>query len=116
MSDDFWKMKHVYAQMNRTAKSQAAPETKAVRDPKATQTSERNPLATTQVFVGLLNEGTEVWRPVQARQLGGARYEILGPVPAEEMWQFQPGAKVLCKEKAFADGTKGLVAYERIAP
>jgi hypothetical protein len=101
MSDDFWKMKHVYAQMNGSATSQAA---------------ERKTAATTRVFVALLNEGTEVWRPVEAKPLGGQKYEILGPVPTEEVWQFQPGAQVLCQEKTFADGTKGLVACEGVAP
>jgi hypothetical protein len=42
MSDDFWKMKHVYAQMNRTANSQAAPEKNAVTDKKPTQTLDVN--------------------------------------------------------------------------
>ena len=71
--------------------------------------------AAVQIFVALLDEGAEVWRPVEARPLGGESYEILGPVPADERWQFTPGQRVLCREKAFSDGSKGLVAYEVVA-
>jgi hypothetical protein len=31
------------------------------------------------VQVALLNEGTEVWRPVQARSLGGSQFRIVEP-------------------------------------
>ena len=65
----------------------------------------------TQIYVALLTEGTEVWRPVQAKALGGGEYEILGTVPEEEFWQFSPGTRVRCKEKHFADGAFGLIAY-----
>ena len=80
-----------------------------------TRTLERNMVAATQVFVALLDEGTEVWRPVQARPLGGDRYELLGIVPAGERWQFTPGQRVRCREKTFSGGSKGLVAYESVA-
>ena len=65
-----------------------------------------------QIYVVLLNEGTEVWRPVQARPLGGDIFEIMGIVPAEESWQFSPGTKVRCQMKTSSDGSTGLVAYE----
>src|SRR5262245_33554283 len=48
------------------------------------------------VFVSLLDEGTDVWRPVQARPLGGNLYRIIGVDAdlADETWQFSPGAIV----------------------
>jgi hypothetical protein len=68
-----------------------------------------------EIYVALLNEGTEVWRPVQARALGGGEFEILGIVPAGELWQFPPGTRVRCKEHHFADGIAALRAYEKVA-
>ena len=41
-----------------------------------------------RVFVALLNEGTEVWRPADAEPLGGDLYRLLGTVPDDESWQF----------------------------
>jgi hypothetical protein len=66
----------------------------------------------THVFVALLEEGTDVWRPVQARPLGSGEFELLGIVPTGETWQFPPGTLVKCKAKSLADGTVALVAYE----
>ena len=68
-----------------------------------------------EIYVALLNEGVEVWRPVQARALGGGEFEILGIVPAGESWEFLPGTRVRCKEHHFADGETGLRAYEKVA-
>ena len=70
---------------------------------------------TREIYVALLNEGTTVWRPVQARPLAGDEFEILGPVPAEETWEFPPGAVVRCKTHRFNDGVVGLRAYEQVA-
>ena len=68
------------------------------------------------IFVALLNEGTEVWRPVSAKAFGDNEFEILGIVPPQESWQFLPGVRVRCTEKVFADGSKALVAYAAVAP
>jgi hypothetical protein len=57
-----------------------------------------------KVFVALLNEGTEVWRPVDAEHLGGDLYRLLGLVPDDESWQFQPGDTVHCAAKVFREG------------
>ncbi len=68
---------------------------------------------TTTIYVALLNEGTSCWRPVRAEVLDGGLYRILGSVPEEESWEFEPGATVRCREKIFNGGSKGLVAHER---
>jgi len=72
--------------------------------------------ATVEIYVALLDEGTSVWRPVQAKPLGDSAYEILGVVPEEETWEFKPGTTVRCKEQVFSSGARGLVAYEAVAP
>ncbi len=68
----------------------------------------------TEIYLALLGEGVEVWRPVQAIHIGKDIYEIISsnPDPEDEHWQFHPGDFVRCKDKVFADGTKGKVAYK----
>lgn len=66
-----------------------------------------------QIYVALLGEGTEVWRPVEAEQIGPVAYRLAGPVPEGETWEFQPGDVVRCKEKLFFEGVSGLVAIAR---
>jgi hypothetical protein len=73
-------------------------------------------MGTVQIYVAVVDDGTEVWRPVQARVVGDDVFELLGVIPAEESWQFQPGARVRCKTKVFANGERGQVAYEQVAP
>ena len=58
------------------------------------------------IYMQLLDEGTDVWRPVQAETLAGGLFRVLGPVPQDEKWAFSPGAIVLCK---LSDGVH--VAY-----
>jgi hypothetical protein len=65
------------------------------------------------VYVALLGEGTEVWRPVAAEQVGPDLFRLLGPAPEGESWEFGPGAVVRCRERAFAGGARGLVAAEQ---
>jgi hypothetical protein len=63
-----------------------------------------------RIFVKLLDEGTECWKPINANPVGNGVYEILGIVPSGEAWEFGPGARVRCQPKTFADGSTGLVA------
>jgi hypothetical protein len=65
------------------------------------------------VFIRLLDEGTDVWRPIQATNRGGGEYLLLGTAPTDENWEFGPGDLVRCVPRRFADGTEGLVATER---
>ncbi len=65
------------------------------------------------VYVPLLNEGTEVSRPTEARHIAGDQYELLatnGYQESEEEWKFLPGTIVRCKKtdgylKAYAAAT-----------
>ena len=48
------------------------------------------------IYVALLDEGIDVWRPVMARRLPGGTYLILEQNydRSTETWQFEPGAVV----------------------
>ncbi|MGO9935577.1 MAG: hypothetical protein ACLPV8_27730 [Steroidobacteraceae bacterium] len=63
----------------------------------------------------LLNEGTDCWRPVNAKERSEGVFEILGIMPAGEEWQFAPGTRVRCRPKLFADGPIAPVAFELVA-
>jgi len=62
------------------------------------------------IYMPLRNEGTEVWRPVQAERCDDGSYRVLGPVPSGEEWVFSPGSVVRCEPHSFQDGKNGLVA------
>ena len=50
-----------------------------------------------QIYVRLLNEGTEVSRPTEAVSCGGGLYRLLptaGYDPDDEEWEFFPGSVV----------------------
>jgi hypothetical protein len=68
-----------------------------------------------QVFVALVDEAVACWRPTSARHLGEDRYLLSGPIPEGEIWEFQPGETVRCREWIFQDGTVGLVAFQHAA-
>jgi hypothetical protein len=67
------------------------------------------------VFVPLLDEGVDVWRPASAAPLGGDLFLILPvAIPETERWSYPPGQVVRCSDHAFADGVRGLAAVEAI--
>jgi hypothetical protein len=65
------------------------------------------------IYVALLNESVDVWRPVKARKIGSNVYQITeAEIPEGEEWEFGPGSVVNCKENTFANGSVALVAYK----
>jgi hypothetical protein len=64
------------------------------------------------VYVPLLDQGADVWRPVDAVRVGRDLYQLLGLEPDDERWQFKPGAVVRCTEREFQDGSRWIVAVE----
>ena len=66
------------------------------------------------VYLELLNEGTDCWRPVEAKDLGEGRFQIISSQPEDEDWQFRPGDVIECRKKQLQDGLC-LVAY-KLAP
>lgn len=54
-----------------------------------------------QIYVRLLNEGTQCSRPTQALVLGDGLFQLLpteNSDPEEEHWEFLPGATVRAEE------------------
>ena len=62
------------------------------------------------LYVRLLDEGTEVYRPVQAQAVDADRYRVLGPIPKTETWEFQPGDIVAVKVQALSGGEQRVIA------
>jgi hypothetical protein len=68
------------------------------------------------VYVRLLDEGTDVWRPVRATALPDGTFRLLEPDGYDsnaERWEFPPMTKVRCVTRKFTDGDEGLVAVAR---
>jgi hypothetical protein len=68
-----------------------------------------------QIYVALLNEGVDVWKPVEAEHLHGNVYRILSQ-PYDrtiESWQFEPGDEVLC-EMVESSGGRILAATRKV--
>src|SRR3546814_19014585 len=63
---------------------------------------------TTTIYVALLDEGTDVWRPVQAAQRTDGSYIILSTNgdPEDEKWQFPYGSIVQCEIKPLSGGNQ----------
>ncbi len=64
-------------------------------------------LSDTTVYVRLLNEDVEVWRPVRAELLGRGCFRINPSEPYDrdlEEWEFAPGQTVYARPTALADG------------
>lgn len=62
-------------------------------------------LPTSTVHVRLLDEGVDVFRPVRALALGDDRFVILAQaIPADEMWEFLPGAVVETTIRTTSEG------------
>ncbi len=63
---------------------------------------------TEEIYVALLDEGTDVWRPVPAWRVDDSTYIVLRPGwydPEDERWEFPPGTTVICEPKTITDGT-----------
>jgi hypothetical protein len=56
------------------------------------------------VLMPLEDEGTNVWRPVQAQLLSEDRFEIIGPMPDDEAWRYPPGSIVRCEAQQRENG------------
>jgi hypothetical protein len=52
-----------------------------------------------EIYVGLLDEGIDVWRPVKAIHVDGNIYRIAAQAydSDTETWQFVPGDEVVCE-------------------
>jgi hypothetical protein len=64
------------------------------------------------IFVALLDEGVDVWRPVEAQREGDF-YRIVGSMPPTEKWAFDSGSLVRCEHRELSEGA-ALVAVEAV--
>jgi hypothetical protein len=71
--------------------------------------------ASMTIYVYLLDEGTDCWRPVSAEHIRDDVYRIVGepPDPEDEKWEYLPGAVVRCRQQRLSGGDC-LVAYEAV--
>jgi hypothetical protein len=67
-------------------------------------------MATRTVYVELLDEGVDVWRPVEAVE-DGESFLLPTTAPAGERWRFAPGSRVRCELRQLYGG-QTLVAAE----
>lgn len=56
------------------------------------------------IYVKLLDEGTDVWRPVQAQHLHEQSFLLVGKPSDDETWEFAPGSRVICEQRELSDG------------
>ena len=61
-------------------------------------------MGTRTIYGYLPDEAVDVWRPVEAEELGSGRYRTLGPVPEDETWEFPPGSVVGVEMKTLMNG------------
>ena len=60
-----------------------------------------------RAHVRLLEEGTDVWRPVQVEPVpnpSGGLYRIVDREPEHENWECKPGWHVTLAERTLSDG------------
>jgi len=68
-------------------------------------------MASLTIYVALVGEDVEAWRPVLAKPLGDNTFEILDqPYDRDvEQWSFEPGERVICSD-AKLEGERFAVA------
>ena len=72
---------------------------------------------TTEIFVELLGEAVEVYRPVQAALVSEGVFRIESKkTDPDEVWRFPPGSVVRCRNTSFSGGEACLLAYELVEP
>lgn len=73
-------------------------------------------LGSTTIYVRLLDEGVDVWRPVLATDLGGGRFRLpdWDYDPDLEVWEFLPGTVVEASESVLGE-EQVLVAVRQAA-
>lgn len=61
-------------------------------------------MMTTRIHIHLTDEGTDVWRPIEAIRLDEELFRIPEDtiVPSDENWEFLPGAVVRCEHRVLS--------------
>ena len=66
----------------------------------------------TVIYMPLVGEGTDCWRPVRAVQITEDVFEVIDHIPPDESWKFAPFSRVRCRRRTFTGGESGLEAFE----
>jgi hypothetical protein len=66
----------------------------------------------TVIYMPLLVEGTDCWRPVRAVRITEDVFEVIDQIAPDESWKFAPSSRVRCRRRAFSGGEAGLEAFE----
>jgi hypothetical protein len=66
-----------------------------------------------EVYVRLVDEGVDVWRPVRAVHEADDVYRIVSQPVEGERWEFPSGSRVRCRSQMLSDGDE-LVAFEAV--
>lgn len=67
-------------------------------------------MQTETLYIPLVNEGTPVWRPVSAKVLSPAIFQIEDSEPEDEEWLYKTGQNVQVEQRVFANGKCGWTA------
>lgn len=65
------------------------------------------------IYVELIDEGVDVWRPVEATANVDGTFRLPDQAPDGETWRFAPGTLVRCELRKLADG-EALVAVDTV--
>jgi len=68
-------------------------------------------MAEQTIYIELLDEGIDVWRPVQSKEQPDGTFKLPDHAPDGEKWRFPPASRVRCQRQDLADGP-ALVATE----
>ena len=60
-------------------------------------------MPTRTIYVALLDEAVDVWRPVEAIEEQG-HYRLPDTAPDGERWEFAPGSLVVCETRNLSEG------------
>jgi len=66
----------------------------------------------TVIYMPLIGEGTDCWRPVRAVRITENVFRIVDQIRPDESWKFGEDSRVRCRDRIFSGGVSGLEAFE----
>lgn len=61
------------------------------------------------LYMPMLDESTDVWRPVAAQPLGHSMAQVCSETPDDESWQYPTGARIVYEERELSGGARLVV-------